>query len=181
MGDCIEKRGYSFNPKGMHNGQPIIIVNFDLSDTDWPLLPGFPIFLYNSYQWLSQQSDFLGYFSSGEERWINIGNGTGSLEIFNNKDENLYSLDLNKETFKAPIIPGTYQAVSGNQIYYFSVLLDEREKSAGTEESFTINAKSSEKSSMTQRPNESLWFWLALIALILIAIEWEVYRRGHRG
>ncbi|MDD9312828.1 VWA domain-containing protein [Cytobacillus firmus] len=167
--------------RGMHNGQPIIIVNFNLSDTDWPLLPGFPIFLYNSYQWLSQQSDFLGYFSSGEERWINIGNGTGSWEIFNNKDENLYSLDLNKETFKAPIIPGTYQAVSGNQIYYFSVLLDEREKSAGIEESFTLNAKSSEKSSMTQRPNESLWFWMAFIAFILIVIEWEVYRRGHRG
>lgn len=167
--------------KGMHNGQPIIIVNFDLADTDWPLLPGFPIFLYNSYQWLSQQSEFLGYFSSGEERWINIGNGTGSWEIFNNKDENLYSLDLNEETFKAPIAPGTYQAVSGNQIYYFSVLLDEREKSAGTEESFTLNAKSSEKNSMTQRPNESFWFWLSLIALILIAIEWEVYRRGYRG
>lgn len=167
--------------RGMHNGQPIIIVNFDLADTDWPLLPGFPIFLYNSYQWLSQQSEFLGYFSSGEERWINIGKETGSWEIFNNKDENLYSLDLNKETFKAPIIPGTYQAVSGNQIYYFSVLLDEREKSAGTEESFTLNAKSSEKSSMTQRPNESFWFWLTLMALLLIAVEWEVYRRGNRG
>ncbi|WP_264737173.1 vWA domain-containing protein [Cytobacillus firmus] len=167
--------------RGMQNGQPIIIVNFDLSDTDWPLLPGFPIFLYNSYQWLSQQSDFLGYFSAGEERWINIGKGNGSWEIFNNKEENLYSLDLNKENFKAPVIPGTYQAVSGNQIYYFSVLLDEREKNARIEESFTLNEESSEKNSMIQRPNESLWFWLALIAFILIAIEWEVYRRGHRG
>ncbi|WP_282140239.1 vWA domain-containing protein [Cytobacillus oceanisediminis] len=167
--------------RGMQNGQPIIIVNFDLSDTDWPLLPGFPIFLYNSYQWLSQQSDFLGYFSAGEERWINIGKGNGRWEIFNNKDENLYSLDLNKENFKAPVIPGTYQAVSGNQIYYFSVLLDEREKNAEIAESFTVNDKSSEKNSMIQRPNESLWFWLALIAFILIAIEWEVYRRGHRG
>jgi hypothetical protein len=167
--------------RGMQNGQPIIILNFDLSDTDWPLLPGFPIFLYNSYQWLSQQSDFLGYFSAGEERWINIGKGNGRWEIFNNKDENLYSLDLNKENFKAPVIPGTYQAVSGNQIYYFSVLLDEREKNAEIAESFTVNDKSSEKNSMIQRPSESLWFWLALIAFILIAIEWEVYRRGHRG
>ncbi|RBP95216.1 von Willebrand factor type A domain-containing protein [Cytobacillus firmus] len=167
--------------RGMQNGLPIIIVNFDLSDTDWPLLPGFPIFLYNSYHWLSQQSDFLGYFSAGEERWINIGTGNGGWEIFNNKDENLYSLDLNKENFKAPVIPGTYQAVSGNQIYYFSVLLDEREKNAGIGESFTLNEKSSEKNSMIQRPNESLWFWLALIAFILIAIEWEVFRRGHRG
>ncbi|WP_436375746.1 vWA domain-containing protein [Cytobacillus sp. BC1816] len=167
--------------RGMQNGLPIIIVNFDLSDTDWPLLPGFPIFLYNSYHWLSQQSDFLGYFNAGEERWINIGTGNGGWEIFNNKDENLYSLDLNKENFKAPVIPGTYQAVSGNQIYYFSVLLDEREKNAGIGESFTLNEKSSEKNSMIQRPNESLWFWLALIAFILIAIEWEVFRRGHRG
>ncbi|KON89118.1 hypothetical protein AF332_21505 [Sporosarcina globispora] len=167
--------------RGMLNGQPVIIVNFDLSDTDWPLQPGFPIFLYNSYQWLSQQSDFIGYFSAGEERWINIGKGNGSWEIFNNKDENLYSLDLTKENFKAPEIPGTYQAVSGNQIYYFSVLLDEREKNPEVEEPYTLNDKLSEKNSMTQRPNEKLWFWLALIALILIAFEWEVYRRGHRG
>ncbi|GLB59379.1 vWA domain-containing protein [Cytobacillus sp. NCCP-133] len=167
--------------KGMLNGQPIVIVNFDLADTDWPLQPSFPIFLYNTYQWLSHQTDFLGYFSSGEERWINIGEGNGTWEVFNNKDENLYTLDLKNENFKVPAVPGTYQAVSENQIYYFSVLLDEREKNADAEDSFIMNEKSSEKESMTQRPNETLWFWLTLFALLLIAFEWEVYRRGNRG
>ncbi|WP_026585567.1 vWA domain-containing protein [Bacillus sp. J33] len=167
--------------KGMLKGQPLIIVNFDLADSDWPLQPGFPIFLYNAYQWLSKQTDFLGYFSAGEERWININGGKGNWEIFNNGDESLYSLDLEKESFKAPLLPGTYQAVSGNQIYYFSVLLDEREKNAKAEEPFTMNEKSSEKASITQRPNEKLWFWLALMAYILITLEWEVYRRGNRG
>jgi hypothetical protein len=167
--------------KGMLRGQPIIILNFDLADTDWPLQPGFPIFFYNAYQWLSQQTDFLGYFSAGEERWVNIGEGSDRWEIFNHKDENLYSLDLSKENFKAPAVPGTYQAVSENQIYYFSVLLDEREKNTRAEESYTLNEKSSEKDSTTHKPNEKLWFWLALTALILIALEWEVYRRGHRG
>lgn len=166
--------------KGKVNGQPIIIVNFSLTESDWPLQPGFPIFLYNSYQWLSQQTGFLGYFGPGEEKWLNINEGNQAWEIFTNQDENLYSLDLTKESFKAPSMPGTYQAVSGNEIYYFSVLLDEREKQANVEKAFKVNEIHSKEKGQIQRPNDKLWFWLVMIALGLIALEWEVYRRGNR-
>ncbi|MFO1445877.1 BatA and WFA domain-containing protein [Bacillus sp. Bva_UNVM-123] len=166
--------------KGKINGQPIIIINFSLADSDWPLQPGFPIFLYNAFEWLSQQTDFLGYFSPGEEKWLNIDERNKVWEIFTNDNENLYTLDLTKMSFKAPLVPGTYQAVSGEKIYYFSVLLDDREKQAKIEPAFTLNERQSEEKGQIERPNDKLWFIFALIALFLIAIEWEVYRRGHR-
>lgn len=166
--------------RGQVNGHPIIIINFSLSDSDWPLQPSFPIFLYNAYEWLSKQTDFLGYFGPGEEKWLNIGQGNQSIEIFNNEDKNLYTLDLTKESFKAPIEPGTYQAVSGNKIFYFSVLLDDREKHPKVETAFHLNEQKAQENGKRENPNDKLWFWLALLALCIIALEWEVFRRGHR-
>jgi hypothetical protein len=167
--------------KGKQNGQPMIVVNFNLTDSDWPLQPGFPIFLYNSYQWLSQQTDFLGYFGPGEEKWMNVSEGSSRWSVYDRDDENLYTLDLKKESFKAPYSPGTYQAVAGDKINYFSVLVDEREKHPGIADSFKMNEKKSTEKGETKSRNDSLWYWLALVALILVTIEWEVYRRGYRG
>ncbi len=165
---------------GNINGQPIIIINFSLGDSDWPLQPGFPIFLYNAYDWLSQQNDFLGYFSPNEEKWINFDEKNQVWEIFTSDNENLYTLDLAKTSFKAPSVPGVYQAVSGENIAYFSVLLDDREKQANVENAFKINEIQLADKGKTERPNEKLWFLFALLALGVIAIEWEVFRRGHR-
>ncbi len=167
--------------KGKQNGQPMIVVNFDLTDSDWPLQPGFPIFLYNSYQWLSQQTDFLGYFGPGEEKSLNVSEGASLWAIYDGEDENLYTLDLQKESFKAPYLPGTYQAVANDKITYFSVLIDEREKHPTVEPSFKMNELKIQENGETKSRNDQLWFWLALIALVFIIIEWEVYRRGFRG
>ncbi|WP_312469283.1 BatA and WFA domain-containing protein [Neobacillus sp.] len=162
---------------GTLNGQPVILVNFSLENTDWPLHPGFPIFLYNSYQWLSKQTGFLGYFQPGEEKWLQLETKKSVLEIYNSAGKSLSSLQLNKENFKAPYKPGIYQAVADGQVYYFSVLLDDREKKPETAPSFILNSSKTYDSEQTLKPNESLWFWLTLCVLLLLMMEWEVYRR----
>ncbi|MGE7661879.1 vWA domain-containing protein [Peribacillus sp. NPDC097197] len=166
--------------KGTHQGQPIIALNFSVADSDWPLQPGFPIFLYNSYQWLTQQSNFLGYYQPGEEKWLNLGTETGKLAIFTESGTNLFSIDLQKEGFRAPNKPGIYEAMAGEQAFYFSVLLDEREKRVDSAPSFKMNMKSSElKEGGSDTKQDILWYWLACMALLLLMAEWEVYRRGH--
>ncbi|PLR97305.1 vWA domain-containing protein [Bacillus sp. T33-2] len=167
--------------KGIRNGKPLIVLNFSLADTDWPLQPGFPIFLYNSYQWLSSQTGFLGYFTPGEKKWLNVGSDSPEWEIYNDGDENIDSIDLKNESFTAPFHPGTYQAVADETISYFSVLLDEREKTTVTAPSFILNKQQVKNNGENKTPNDSLWFLFAGIALILIAAEWEVFRRGFRG
>lgn len=166
--------------KGSHQGQPIIALNFSLADSDWPLQPGFPIFLYNSYQWLTQQTNFLGYYQPGEEKWLNLGIDTEKLDIFTESGKNLYSVDLQNEGFRAPSKPGTYEAIVGDQVFNFSVLLDEREKTILSAPSFKVNMESSElKEENRVSKQDTLWYWLACMALLLLMIEWEVYRRGH--
>ena len=105
--------------KGTYRGQPIVVLNFALSDTDWPLQPGFPLFLYNSYQWLTQASDFLGYYQPGEEKWLNLDNEQNDVSIFSEDGQHLNTLDLANESFVAPIKPGVYEAVSGSILIIF--------------------------------------------------------------
>lgn len=167
--------------KGSVNGYPAIMLNFPLEATDWPLQPGFPIFLYNSYQWLNKQTGFLGYFQPGEEKWLNTDETGADWEIFSEKGESIDSINTNVESFKAPAEPGLYQAVSGDSVAYFSVTLDEREKELGKDESFSLNKKNFYAKEWTKIENDSAWFWLALVALVLLMIEWEVYRRGFRN
>lgn len=162
---------------GTINGQPAILMNFSLENTDWPLHPGFPIFLYNSYQWLSKQTGFLGYFQPGEEKWLQLDRKKSVLEIYNSAGESLSSIKLNTENFKAPYKPGIYQAVADEQVYYFSVLLDDREKKPETAPSFILNHSKTTDTELALKPNESLWFWLTLIVLALLMVEWEVYRK----
>lgn len=164
---------------GLHGGHPIIIVNFSLADSDWPLHAGFPIFLYNAYEQLAMQTDFLGYFSPGEEKWLNMSESATTLDIFTMDDKNLTTIDLKNNMFTAPAEPGTYQAVSQSQMYYFSVLLDDREKQAGSGDSFIWNEEQLAEETGGSA-DFSFWFWLALSALVLMLAEWEVFRRGHR-
>lgn len=166
--------------KGTLNGQPVILVNFSISDSDWPLHPDFPIFLYNSYQWLANQTGFLGYFNPGEEKWMSSRSSEHVLEIYNDSDKNLSSINPQKEPMVAPTFPGTYQAVSGERIDYFSVLLDEREKVPVIASSFTINKQNKGEIEAGQQYNDSLILFLSFLAFLIIAIEWEVYRRGYR-
>lgn len=165
--------------KGTHRGQPIIALNFALSDTDWPLQPGFPLFLYNSYQWLTQQTNFLGYYQPGEDKSLNLGNKQNDLSIFTEEGQNLNTIDLTNESFVAPMRPGVYKAVSGERSYYFSVLLDEREKSLPSVPSFTHNMNQTESGETAENIHDDLWFWLTCIVLCLLMLEWEVYRRGY--
>jgi hypothetical protein len=175
--DVVTSGNHPLIQTGTKNGQPIILLNFSLENTDWPLHPGFPIFLYNSYQWLSKQTGFLGYFQPGEEKWLQLDTKKSVLEIYNSAGESLSSLQLNKENFKAPYKPGIYQAVADGQVYYFSVLLDDREKKPETAPSFILNSSKTYDSEQTLKPNESVWFWLTMGVLLLLMMEWEVYRR----
>ncbi|WP_316568493.1 BatA and WFA domain-containing protein [Neobacillus sp. YIM B06451] len=173
-----ESGGRALIQTGYRKGQPAIAVNFAIEDSDWPLHPGFPIFLYNSYQWLSQQSTFLGYFQPGEEKWLSLDTPESKLAIFGRDGKNLAEYDLTSENFKAPFKPGVYEAFSGNKIHYFSVMLDDREKIAPHSDSFILNKKTLQKGQKVFRENETAWLALGILAFFALLMEWEVYRRG---
>jgi len=175
IGIIAQSGDYPLIQKGMKNGIPIVAIRFPLEYSDWPLHPNFPVFIYNSYHWLTRQAEFLGEFRPGEERWLNLGDH--SLDVFDRDGKLMYSLNPKRDNFRAPERPGLYQAAYGDQVSYFSVLLDQEERTASSADSFSIGSAGADggKDSI---PDDSLWRWFAIGALVLLFLEWEVYRRN---
>ncbi|CAN7448107.1 VWA domain-containing protein [Rossellomorea sp. LjRoot5] len=162
--------------KGEHKGAQMVVLNLKLTDTDFPLHPGFPIFLHNVYQYLSEDEGFIGYFQPGEERTVPLP--TGKWDIYSNEDEFIEEWDQG-EWFKAPLTPGVYQAVRGDKMKYFSVVLDDREKQPGGE-AFSMKPTEEKGEEVEEPIPQTLSSWFLMLAIMILFIEWEVYRRGNR-
>ena len=168
--------------KGNYQGSPIVLVGFDLQDSDWPLQPGFPIFMKNALDFLQQENQALGYVSPDEQMQVSFSSDSKKAEIYDLKNnETVKDLPLDSESVVMPGKPGIYQIKemmdSGSRDRYLAVLLPEKEQLISPEKSFSIGAsgKNKEKENNSIHP---LWKWAALLAFILLILEWEVYRRG---
>ncbi|WP_409250762.1 vWA domain-containing protein [Bacillus sp. SCS-153A] len=168
--------------KGSYEGSPLVMVGFDLQDTDWPLHPGFPIFVKNALEYLQQENQSLGYGAPNEQRQVTFSSDSQKAEIvdlINGRTVNEVSMD--SETVRMPGRPGIYELketlASGSRDRYLAVLLPDKEQAIAPEKSFTLGSSGTEE----QEENNSihpLWKWAALLAFILLLVEWEVYRRG---
>ncbi|MCJ7841700.1 VWA domain-containing protein [Lederbergia sp. NSJ-179] len=178
-----ESEGFPLIQKGILNDTASIVIHFPIEESDWPLRPGFPIFLYHAVQWLSSQDAFLGFFQPGEEKWMNVKKETAQWKLFNEEGEFIRTYSLDKESFVAPRKPGLYQIMVQDKKKYLAVQLDDREKSIPFQPSFHVQ-HGEDNGKKIKQANERLydkgWFWLAFGALILLFVEWEVTRRGTR-
>jgi hypothetical protein len=163
--------------KGEVNGQKLVLLNLHLNESDFPLHPGFPIFLYNSYQFLSENHGFLGYYQPGEERTLPLSGD--KWDIYSTEGE--FVKEWNGEgVFKAPEFPGVYQAIRDGDMKYFSVVLDDREKQLSEGSSFSLEPTKGMKNEESKSIPQALTEWFLILAILLLFIEWEVYRRGNR-
>ncbi|WP_044337557.1 vWA domain-containing protein [Rossellomorea aquimaris] len=162
--------------KGEVNGQKLVLLNLHLNESDFPLHPGFPIFLYNSYQFLSENLGFLGYYQPGEERTLPLSGD--KWDIYSTEGE--FVKEWNGEgVFKAPEAPGVYQAIQNGDTNYFTVELDDREKQISAGSSFSLEPTKGMNNEESKSIPESLTEWFLILAILLLFIEWEVYRRGN--
>ncbi|MGE8206724.1 vWA domain-containing protein [Heyndrickxia sp. NPDC080065] len=166
--------------KGEQNGKRVVCVNFSIEDSDWPLKPGFPIFLYQSFQWLSDQQNFKGFFTPDEKKWMTTDTNS-NWKIYDESGKFIRSFQLEKESFVAPNKPGLYQITAGDHSMYMAVVLDESEQSIPVKPSFVLNQlKPGAKGNIKSTPYSFIWFWITITAFIILFIEWEVYRRANR-
>jgi len=80
-----------------------------------------------------------------------------------------------------PSQPGIYQlreeTNTGSLQRHFAIQLDPEERTSKTADSFSIKREGEE--GMTNIPSkQEIWRIFAAIALLILFLEWEVYRRG---
>ncbi|KMJ59653.1 hypothetical protein AB685_01915 [Bacillus sp. LL01] len=166
---------------GTYEGDPIIVVTFDLGASDWPLHPGFPLFMFHAIQELIQNENMLGYFYPGQSLDYFPASDVKKVELFDIKENLVFTSDSFDQPISLPVTPGLYtlNEIKENKTVskHLYVLLEDSEKSIQTEESFTISAVSSADDEAQTTSKEISYLFLAL-ALVVLLVEWEVYRRG---
>lgn len=150
-----------------------IVVLADIEATDWPLSPSFPLFLWSAFNELGGTDEYLGTFLPKEHRAVSLSSGSGEWEIFKG-DEFQFSYIEGESSFQAPKEPGVYRAVNDAESKTFVVQLNNEEKTFAAGQDFSIGSAAESETSTEQ----SILPWILLLILLLMLVEWEVYRRG---
>ncbi len=166
---------------GTYEGDPIIVVTFELGSSDWPLHPGFPLFMFHSIQELTQNRNMLGYFYPGQTMDYFPASDVEKAEILDENAKIVFTSDTFEQPIDLPVTPGLYtlretkgKNTASKNLY---ILLEDSEKSIQTTESFSLSAVSTPDGKETTTNKEISYLFL-ILALVVLLVEWEVYRRG---
>lgn len=150
-----------------------LIVLADVQMTDWPLSPSFPLFLWSAMESLSGDAEFLGIFQPNEHRSVSLASTTGEWEVFRDAAYS-HSYIEGSGPFIAPNEPGVYQVVGDEKTMTLIVQLTSQEKILVAGSSYSIG----QAKAVQDTVRFSFVPYLLGLILLLLVLEWEVYRRG---
>ena len=165
-------------PLIMVSEQPerMVRVSFALEDSNFPLHPGFPIFLANSLGWLMDEQVALARAPGRVEVPLPMATVT-DLE-----GSEIVAWPLSDRTVFLAERPGLYTVVAeGGRRLRVAVNLASVERSpvndSGLASGETTAAASVVLAGAEAGPTEELWISLLLLALLLVVAEWFTYHR----
>lgn len=148
-----------------------IVILADIADTDWPLHPSFPLFLWSVEQQLSESTGSLGIFTPNEQRAVALVQGDWS--VYSQQDEFLSS--VTNGMLLAPQQPGVYKVRSNNEEKQLIVQLQAQERVITPGTSYILGDIADNGKEEVSKA--SFVPWLILIIVVLLVLEWEVQRR----
>ncbi|MGD8805312.1 MAG: BatA and WFA domain-containing protein [Chloroflexota bacterium] len=174
---------------GEREGRRAVILTFDLQDSDLPLQIAFPIVMANIMNWLDPGGSLLDAtnFAPGEPVRIGVDSGAETI-VVREPDGTFWARDVGE----APLI---FPETSLVGVYEISSLSAVGERPAGR---FTVNLMSAVESKIAPAANiqlvsmalanpstdsvgqRELWPLLAVLALLVLMVEWWIYHRGLR-
>jgi len=176
-----EAQGGSLIAAGEHNGARAIFVGWDLLRSDFPLRVGFPIFLSNCVDWLTQPT------TAREEIAVSPGDVV-SIPL----PADLSKVRLTYPDGKIMEIPadnsplmiedtesaGIYKVEGKKLNYRFAVnMLNREESNTKPVNQISLAGMQVSGSRSATQTNKELWRWLVILGLVLITLEWIVYHR----
>ena len=153
----------------------IVRVSFALEDSNFPLHPGFPIFLTNTLGWLMDEQVALAR-APGQ---IEVPLAMAAVTDLEGSDVATWPLS-NRTVFMADQ-PGLFTVAQGDRRLRVAVNLASTARTSVNDSGFTSDEITSAASTVLADteagPNEELWMALLLLALFLVIVEWVTYHR----
>ena len=153
----------------------IVRVSFALEDSNFPLHPGFPIFLTNTLGWLMDEQVALAR-APGR---IEVPLAMAAVTDLEGSDIATWPLS-NRTVFMADQ-PGLYTVAQGDRRLRVAVNLASTARTSVNDSGFASDEITSTASTVLAGtevgPSEELWMALLLLALFLVVVEWVTYHR----
>lgn len=180
----LEYQGQPLWIKGEIKGRKVAAAAFDLHNSNIPLQMGFPILIQNLCQWLLPQEVSAPILDdSGQGINFIPPADSESLQLITPRGEELsYAAPLPQHY--AISGPGLYRIITrggGERHEYYLVKNggDHLESNIGPQNLKELGSAPPRQSTSKGVNHRDLWPWLTAVALILLFLEWEVYRRGY--
>ena len=154
----------------------IVRVSFALEDSNFPLHPGFPIFLSNTLGWLMDEQGALARSPGRIEVPLPMATVT-DLE-----GSDVVAWPFSDRTVFLADQPGLYTVVAegSDRRLRVAVNLASAERTSVNDSGLAsdeIGTSSTVLASAEPGPSEELWVFLLLLALFLVVAEWVTYHR----
>ncbi|HWP43804.1 MAG TPA: BatA and WFA domain-containing protein [Blastocatellia bacterium] len=161
---------------GDDGSRRVVLVGFDLAKSDLPLKIEFPLLLASSISWLA------GRDRPAEQRAVRAGEpiiirGAGEKITLATPSGETHEMEPRDGTltFAGTLKAGRYEA-AGLPAFAAS-LLSEAESDLAPRDSIKTRAGEIEGQVDTFTSEREVWKWLAVAAIMLLAVEWWAYHR----
>lgn len=177
---------------GTIDGRRVVILAFDLHQSDFPLRPAFPIFMQNAIAWLSPVQYLpiaTGYPGEPLQIPLTLGAAKRSIALPDGSTQQI-NAEGSSFLYRIPHQVGSYQLTEyqGEQklTRYFSVRMREAESNIAPQKMVIPTAGEEASDRETEQlaveginGYKDVTFWLVLLALMIVFAEWRVYQRGY--
>lgn len=181
----IEANGKPLVFAGETDSRRIAALTFDLRESDLPLQVTYPILFSNLINYLLPPSPFDATQSIQPGQSLVISPPPGTEQIIVASPSNLaYNIPLSRSTLtftdtnELGYYAVNFLAGDSSTVEYFAVnLFDPTESNLSPREAIQVGQSAVTANVSDQIGLRELWRWLALVALIILVIEWQVYHR----
>jgi len=159
-----------------------IIVPFDLTDSNWPLQAGFPVFLASAADFLTLRGEAsVGVAFRTDEPASITATGRGELVLRGPTELRATTTGPGIVRVGPAPFAGVYLLSGPTRDLAVGInLADEVESSLANPARVEIAGREIESPRAAPEPRE-VWHWFVLAALALLTIEWLVYARAMRA
>lgn len=172
---------------GQRESQRIVVLPFDIHNSDLPLKADFPILIQNIMEWMLPQvvDDNMGNFAGNE---VNINPLPHAQKVVVTSPagiaENIappYPVPPFRETQEVGIYKVEQSMVKDKKIEgYFTIQIEtDKESDLSLVQYSDTGAEMQEDSRTNPDMGKNIWHYFIWAVLILILIEWWVYQRGY--
>lgn len=166
----------------------VLVIGFDLMDSDWPLRASFPIFIANVLSEVrrTRGGAFRGAVATGSKVRLPLPADAAEVTVTTPSGrKHVLPVEVGGVTFTETTEVGFYQVRVGDskrsetpRVQYFAAdLLDAEESDIAPRRNLSLAGGPVEMLTSVTVANREIWGLFALAALVLVMLEWYCYHR----